>query len=94
MVAPDAVSEALGTIKEQLGRIEVKMVTTDLFNEFRTGNSERITRNEGDIRKVESDLDKYKTDMESVKRTRFNAIIVATLSLVVGFILKYFVPGP
>lgn len=47
---------------------------------------------ENEIEKLEKEAKDTKTETETIKRSRFNAMLVAGLSLVVGLILKFFVP--
>lgn len=50
------------------------------------------TELKNDLSKTRLGFEEYKKDIEGVKRTRFNAVLVAGLSLAVAVILKFFVP--
>lgn len=81
-----------GELYRILQRIERNMVSKDANDEVIRSLREDHRIDVQALSDLRAEFSAYKTDMEAVKRSRFNGIGAAALSLAVALILKFFVP--
>lgn len=81
-----------GELYRILQRIERNMVSKDANDEVIRSLRADHALDVQALADLRAEFSGYRADVESVKKGRFNSLLVALLALASGFILKYFVP--